>query len=152
MAYRDYAQGPIKNTTGVVKPWPLGRIEAGTAVSNGVRYRGLRYLFYGVDQVLGSSGQIRSLTGLILGAGAGTNFTIHIPKDSVRVGFAYLDTIRDVSTVKYVEGLNAEIKNIFTKTIVPVAGANGYTSLPFKAYEYVPTAPFSQAVNYNVTL
>jgi hypothetical protein len=66
--------------------------------------------------------------------------------------FAYPDTLRDVSTVKYVEVANSEVKDVFTKTSVNVEGANTYTAIGYKVYRYVPNAPFPNAATYVVTI
>lgn len=66
--------------------------------------------------------------------------------------FAYPETLRDVSTIKYVEGMNAEVKGIFGKSVIPVQGANGATAINYKVYTYVPAAPFGANATYNVTV
>jgi len=51
-----------------------------------------------------------------------------------------------------VEGLNAEVKGVFTKSSVSVEGANGYTPIGYKVYRYTPAVPFQAAATYNVTI
>jgi hypothetical protein len=66
--------------------------------------------------------------------------------------FAYPGNLYSVSSVKYVEGLNAEVKGIFTESSVEVEGANGFSPMAYRVYEYVPASPFSSAATYNVTI
>lgn len=127
-------------------PLSAGFINVSKAIT------GKRNTFYGVDVEPVDSAAIRTLSNAILGAVEGNTFTINIPSGSDRVVFAYPATMRDVSSVKYVEGMNAEVKTVFTKTTVDVEGANGYTAVTYKVYEYVPAGPFTQTVNYQVTI
>lgn len=152
----DYAEGPqplnSKNLAFEVDGiTPLTKLAADT-VSGSVTVVGQRKYFHGVDNEANSSATVRSLSASALNASNGTSFTINIPSGATSVVFAYPDSLRDVSTVKYVEGLNAEVKNIFTKTSVSVEGANGYTAIGYKVYRYVPAAPFPQSATYNVTI
>jgi hypothetical protein len=140
-ATEDYNQGPIKNDN-QGNAYPTGRIPAGTATSNTVSYIGRRKLFYGVDQT-----DPRMLASL-LGPANGTAFTINIPAGTTRVMFAYPATLRDVSSVKYVELGNGEVKDTFTQTLVDVEGAAGFTAIQYKVYTYIPAIPFGDAVTY----
>ncbi len=80
------------------------------------------------------------------------NIEIAIPQGTQKVTFAYPETIRDVLSVKYVEGMNVEIKDIFVKTVVNVEGAEGGNGINYKVYTYVPAAPFGANATYNVTV
>lgn len=113
---------------------------------------GKRRAFFGHSNSGTTSALIRSLSGSLLGPVNGSTFTINIPVGAWNVVFAYPATLRDVTSVKYVEGLNAEIKSVFTQTIVSVEGANGYNPINYKVYIYTPVEPFSNTATYNVTI
>ena len=68
------------------------------------------------------------------------------------MAFAYPATIRDVSSVQDVNGLNAEIKTAFTMITVSVLGANDYSGIDYKVY-YIDYAKPNDAQNtYRVTI
>lgn len=150
----DYGDGPVKfNNLGT--DYPVGQISTGTKVSNTIAVRGVRKAFYGTDitskAIYTTSEEIRNLNGL-LNIVQGMNIEIAIPAGTQKVTFAYPETIRDVLSVKYVEGMNVEIKDIFVKTVVNVEGAEGGNGINYKVYTYVPTVPFQKDVNYVVTI
>lgn len=151
----NYDMGPIKQDNRGVDS-PLGRILSGLAVSNTIIFTAKRNLFYGVDSDINTpydlSSQIRALADKFLGPIAGTNFTLNIPAGAKMVVFAYQETLRDVSSVKYVEFSNSEVKGIFNKTVVNVDGANGATPVSYKLFTYIPAVPFESPVTYNVTI
>ena len=140
-ATQTYGQGPIKDDN-QGNPYPTGQIQAGTATSNIVTYTGKRKMFYGLDNAV-----IRSL-GFIMGPVNGTNFTFNIPAGTTRVTFAYPATLRDVSTIKYFELGNGEVKDTFTKTLVDIEGAAGFTAMSYKVYTYAPAVPFGDNATY----
>ena len=155
VATANYDMGPIKKDN-AGNDSPDGRIPAGTKTSGNISYTGKRNLFHGSDLVTDiiptTSDEIRGLTGKVLGPIAGTSFTINIPAGAKKVIFAYPETIKDVASVKYVEGLNAEVKGIFGKSTIQVEGANGLTAINYKVYTYVPAAPFGDNATYSVTI
>ena len=114
-----------------------------------------RNTFYGTDSTNNTayttSAEIRALGNTKLGAKAGDVVTINIPTGAKMVVVAVPDTL-SITSVKYVEGMNAEIKDVFTQTTVAVEGANGYTSATYKLYSYIPVVDFSANVTYKVTL
>ncbi len=114
-----------------------------------------RASFYGTDSANNVaytvSDEIRALSGKVLGAKAGDKITLNIPVGAKMVVVAVPDTL-SITSVKYVEGMNAEIKDVFTQTTVAVEGANGYTSATYKLYSYIPVVDFSTNVTYKVTL
>ncbi len=88
----------------------------------------------------------------VLNPSNGTTFTISIPVGAVKVTFAYPASLRDVTSVIYVEGLGADVKGAFTKTLVDVEGASGYTAISYKVYTFVPVEAFGATATYNVTV
>lgn len=149
-----YDQGPIKNDN-QGNPTPAGQIAAGVALSNTVSYVGKRRLFYAFDTGVAApaaSADVRSLGHSLLAPVAGTTLTLNIPAGTTRVVIAYPATIRDLTSVKYVELGNGEVKDTFALSNVNVEGADGYAAVAYKVYTYVPAVPFGDAVTYNVTI
>ena len=82
----------------------------------------------------------------------GNTITLNIPKGSVNVIFSYPASLNDVTSVKYVEGMNAEIKDVFTKTTALINGANNSNPDTYNIYTYKPVTPFTQDVTYKITI
>lgn len=135
---------------------PLGRILAGTKTSNSVIYSGKRNVFFGADLEsnikVSTSLEVRELAGKVLGGTTGTSFNIEIPVGTKKITIAYPATIRDISSIKYVEGLNAEIKTIFQKSLLNISGANNYNPIEYKVFVYIPDVPFSNNATYNIVI
>lgn len=114
-----------------------------------------RNTFYGTDSATTSpyttSAEVRALSGKKLGLKAGDQFSVSIPVGSKQVVIAIPNNL-NISSVKYVEGLNAEVKDIFTLSTVNVEGASGYTGIDYKIYSYSPISPFSSVCTYTVVL
>lgn len=128
-------------------PLPAGSLTASRTIT------GRRALFYGCPSAApGDSAAVRGLSTSSLNPGNGTAFTINIPSGATHVSFAYPAALREVSTVKYVEGLNSEVKDVFSEATVDTAGANGYSPIPYRVYTMIPAEPFSEAATYNVTI
>ena len=147
----SYNEGPIKNTD-QGNPYPDGHILAGSINTPTRSITGYRKYFYGVSGNVTTSSGIRALTNSTSAASNGTTFNINIPVGATRVQFAYLSTLRDVNSVKYVELSNTEVKTNFTQTLVNVEGANGYLAVSYKVYEFIPVEPFTIAATYQVTI
>ncbi len=150
-----YAAGVIKKTNLGVD-YPTGRILAGTASSGNVTYLGIRKAFYGTNSLNNdtstTSAEIRSLTPSTAKAAEGNVFTINIPMGTKKVMLAYPANLRNVSSIKYVEGMNADVKAAFELQLVDVYGANSFTPIQYKVYTYVPAVPFTANVTYTVTI
>lgn len=125
---------PVTNTG---NDYPDGQIEAGTKSATSGAITGYRNTFYGTLTAKSdiTSDIVRGLTGKSGKTLANGNaFTVTIPVGALRVVFAYPATLRDVTSVKDVNGMNAEISSSFTKQTVNVEGANGYTAISYKVY------------------
>lgn len=134
---------------------PVVKIPAGSTTKTSGAVTGYRNTFYGAvnDKAEITSTIIRALPGKSNAAWAnGKSFTISVPVGTVRVIFAYPATLRDVSSVKDVNGLNAEIKSAFTKSEVNVAGANSYAGINYKVYVSNFAEPVAAANSYTVTI
>lgn len=150
--FATYAQGNCKNNSLGTQDC-TGRIQPGTASSNVITYNAWRRLFYGTPvSSISTSAGVRSLANSSLNPLVGTSFVINIPGGSQRVVFAYPAVLQDPSSIKYREFGGCEVKAIFTKTIVSVEGANGYTSIDYKVFTYQPIEAFQVAANYEVTI
>ncbi len=150
-----YADGVIKKTNLGVD-YPTGRILAGTASSSNVTYLGIRKAFYGTNSLNNdtstTSAEIRSLTPSTAKAAEGSVFTINIPMGTKKVMLAYPANLRNVSSIKYVEGMNADVKAAFELQLVDVYGVNSFTPIQYKVYTYIPAVPFTANVTYTVTI
>lgn len=117
-----------------------------------VNVYGRRMAFYGTDSAATNSAQIRLLAGTLLNPSNGSTFTISIPIGTVNVVFAYPSSLRDVTSVLYEQGFDADVKGNFSQTTVSVQGANGYSATTYKVYKYTPVQAFTQVATYNVTI
>lgn len=134
---------------------PVQKIEAGSKAKTSGAITGYRNSFYGTKADKNGtvdSAYIRSLNKSNAAYSDGSNIKITIPVGAVRVVFAYPSTLRDVTSVKDSNGLNAEVKSAFTKSTVNVEGANGYTAKEYKVYMTDFANPVEKANTYNVTI
>lgn len=125
---------------------PTGTLNANTSIL------GKRRAFYGTDLSSVDSDGVRLLQGSLLNPVKGSILRINIPLNSTDVCFAYPTSLGSVTTVEYIEGLGADIKENFTLTTVAVSGLNDYTPVNYNVYTYAPVEPFSEEVNYIVTI
>ena len=153
-ATASYGAGAIPKTA-LGQDYTDGQIKAGSKQATKGTITGYRNGFYGTltDTTELTSAVIRGLSGKSNKAvTAGTVWNISIPVGAKRVVFAYPATIRDVSSVQDVNGLNAEIKTAFTMITVSVLGANDYSGINYKVY-YIDYANPNDAQNtYRVTI
>lgn len=125
---------PVTNTG---NEYEAGQIPAGSKSATSGAVTGYRTTFYGTtsDKAELDSSVIRTLKGKSTSAlKNGSTFTVTIPVGAMRVLIAYPATLQDLSSVKDVNGMNAEIVSGFTKSILAVEGANGYTAIDYKIY------------------
>lgn len=114
-----------------------------------------RASFYGTDSANNvaytTSDEVRALSGKVLGSKTGDKITINIAPNSKMVVVA-LPTGRTIASAIYVEGMNAEVKDIFSLTNVAVEGAEAYTAETYNVYTYIPVNPFEKTATYKITL
>ena len=150
--------------TNLGNEYAAGKIAAGnksgTAYKNAssrnvTKITGYRNSFYGT--LTAKDGELNSA--LVRGLGksnkalaAGNTFSVSIPVGAIRVVFAYPATLRDVNSVQDVNGMNAEIKSAFTKSVVSVEGANGYDAIDYKVYVMDMAKANDAANTYKVTI
>lgn len=125
---------PVTNNK---NPYPDGQIKAGTKSATSGAVTGYRNAFYGTvtEKSDITSAIIRGLAGKSGKALAnGSSFTVTVPVGALRVIIAYPATLRDLTSVKDVNGMGAEIASSFVGQTVDVEGANGYTAISCKVY------------------
>ena len=153
-ATATYGDGAIPKTA-LGQDYANGQIKAGSKQATKGTITGFRNGFYGTltDTTELTSTVIRGLSGKSNRAvTAGTVWNISIPVGAKRVAFAYPATIRDVSSVQDVNGLNAEIKTAFTLITVSVLGANDYSGIDYKVYYTDYANPNDTQNTYKVTI
>ena len=142
--------------TNIGKPYAAGAIVAGSKNGTSSAITGYRNSFYGtlteMPEAL-SSATIRGLSGKANSKWTnGKTFTISIPVGAKAVIFAYPATLRDVTSVKDVNGLSAEVKSAFVKSTLSVEGANAYAGADYKVYVSEFAEAVQKANTYNVTI
>jgi hypothetical protein len=149
----DYEQGEILNDN-MGNPYPTGRIPAGSKTFI-ISILGYVPYFYTADTGTAApttSSQIRAFTNSVATASNGTTFSIPIPIGTTRIVFSYRNTLQDVTSVKFVQLGNAEMKDLFTKTSIVIAGVNGIGGGTNKVFTYLPEAPFGDNATFTVTI
>ena len=152
-AEATHGEGAVPLTNTKVE-YPEGKIAAGTKTATSAAITGYRNSFYGTvtnkNEI--TSSIIRGLTKSGKALKNGSAFTVDVPVGAMRVIIAYPATLRDVSSIKDVNGLNAEIASGFTKTTVSVEGASSYTAKSYKVY-YMDFAKANDKANkFTVTI
>lgn len=153
-AKANYGDGAVAVDNLGATSSPEVKIAAGSATKTSGAITGYRNTFYGTvtEKAEVNSTIIRGLTKSNKALANGSSFTVTIPVGAVRVIFAYPATLQDVSSVKDVNGLNAEIKSAFTKSSVTVAGAGADTGIAYKVYVTDFAEPVAKANSYTVKI
>lgn len=154
-AKANYGEGAVARDNLGSDSSPVVKIAAGSATKTSGAITGYRNTFYGTvtEKAEVTSTIIRGLSGKSGAAWAnGKSFTVNIPVGAVRVIFAYPAALQDVSSVKDVNGLNAEIKSAFTKSSVTVAGAGADAGIAYKVYVTDFAEPVAKANSYTVKI
>lgn len=154
-AKANYGEGAVAKDNLGSDSNPIVKIAAGSATKTSGAITGYRNTFYGAvtEKAEVTSTIIRGLSGKSNAAWSnGQSFTVNIPVGAVRVIFAYPATLQDVSSVKDVNGLNAEIKSAFTKSAVTVAGTGADAGIEYKVYVTDFAEPVAKANSYTVKI
>lgn len=153
-AKANYGEGTVAKDNLGSDSSPVVKIAAGSATKTSGAIIGYRNTFYGTvaEKAEVTSTIIRGLTKSNKALANGNSFTVNIPVGAVRVIFAYPATLQDVSSVKDVNGLNAEIKSAFTKSAVTVAGAGADAGIEYKVYVTDFAEPVAKANSYTVKI
>jgi len=154
-AIANYSDGAVKDDN-FGTPYPDTAIKAGSKTTSEISYTGYRTYFSTHDTgsvAATSSADVRGfVTKGTKAAANGVSFTISAKAGDTRVSFAYPSTLREVSSVKYVEAGNDESKSLFTETKVNVEGANGFTATEYRVYTMIGAQPFLADMTFSVTI
>lgn len=147
----DDAAVPVTNKG---KAYAAGQIKAGKVSKTSGTISCYRNTFYGTTANKDSldSPTIRALNKTGKALKAGDSVTITLPVGAVRVVFAYPATLRDITSVKDINGLNAEIVSAFKKETITVAGAGNDAGISYKVFTTEFAAPLESANSYKVTI
>lgn len=143
---------PLTNTK---NEYPAGKIASGEKSATSSKVTGFRKTFYGTttDKAALTSDAVRGLSGKSSSAlKNGSTFTVTIPVGAMRVVIAYPATLQDVTSIKDVNGLNAEIASGFTKSTLAVEGVSGYTAINYKIYTLEYATANDTANTYTVKI
>lgn len=150
-----HTEGAVPKTN-LNNDYAAGKIAAGSKSGTKGTITGHRKSFYGTTTDKGAattSDIIRGLSGKSSGAlKNGSTFTVSIPVGALRVLIAYPATLRDVTSIKDVNGMNAEIKSGFSLSRVQVEGANAYSAIEYKVYTLDFATANDTANTYSVTI
>ena len=152
-AIGNFSEGAIP-VTNVGNEYAAGKIAAGSNSATSSAITGYRNSFYGTLTEKGelTSDIIRSLGKSNKALINGSTFSITVPVGAMRVVFAYPATLRDVTSVKDVNGLNAEISSAFRKSTLSVEGLNNFQGIDYKVYVTDFAEAVATANTYNVTI
>ena len=150
-----YGDGAIPKTN-LNNDYAAGQIKAGSKSGTKGTITGHRKTFYGTTTDKGAattSAIIRGLSGKSTAAlSNGSKFNVSVPVGALRVIIAYPATLRDVSSIADVNGMNAEIKSSFVKSTVEVEGANAYQAIEYKVFTLDFANANDTANTYAVTI
>ena len=147
----DDAAVPVTNKG---KAYAAGQIKAGKVNKTSGTISCYRNTFYGTTANKDSldSPTIRALTKTNKALKPGDSVTVALPTGAVRVVFAYPATLRDITSVKDINGLNAEIVSAFKKETITVAGAGNDAGISYKVFTTEFAAPLESTNSYKVTI
>ena len=150
-----YSDGAVPKTA-LGADYAAGKIVGNTISKTSGNISGYRNSFYGTttDKTAETTSDvIRALSQKSNRALAnGNTFTVNIPVGAQRVIIAYPATLRAVTSIKDVNGLNADITSAFASSTVSVAGANGYSPIEYRVYTQDYANANDTANTYAVTI
>lgn len=135
------------------------QIKSATVSDKSDAITGYRNSFYGSvsvkeDEI--TSDVIRGLTASGKALANGATFDVAVDVGAMRVIIAVPASLNGITSIKDVNGLNAEIYSaaIFPMTTVDVEGADGYDAISYKVYctDYAEAIAEGKANTYTVTL
>lgn len=150
-----YTDGAIPNTA-LESEYVSGQIKGSTKTAISGAITGYRNSFYGTIE--NKSTEITSdiIRSLAQKSGKGlvnaNTFSVNIPVGAVRVIIAYPAALRNITSIKDVNGLNADITSAFTSSVVAVNGADSYKAIDYKVYVLDFANPNDTANKYTVTI
>lgn len=159
-AYRITVSGTYSDgqtpVTALNKPYVTGQIKGATKTAQTGVISGYRNSFYGTFADKSTTISSASIRGLSQKSGKalanGNTFTVNVPVGAESVVIAYPATLRNVTSIKDVNGLNADITSAFTTSTMEVEGAAGYTAINYKVYRIDFAKANDTANKYTVTI
>ena len=132
---------------------PAVSITAGSKTKETSAYTPFRNVFYGASTTKPAldSAAIRALTPTGKAYAAG-NLTINVPAGAQRVVIACDATKTGVTQVVNETAMNADVTATFSKSTVPVEGAEGYTAINYNVWCFEPAVPYENPAVLKVTL
>ena len=132
---------------------PAVSITAGSKTKETSAYTPFRNVFYGASTTKPTldSAAIRALTPTGKAYAAGS-LTINVPAGAQRVVIACDATKTGVTKVINQTAMNADVTATFTKSTVPVEGAEGYTAINYNVWVFEPAVPYENTATLVVTL
>lgn len=150
-----YSDGEIPFTA-LDQEYPDGQIKGGTKSATTGAITGYRNSFYGTTtdkKITTDSTLIRGLAQKSNRSYSnGSTFSVTIPVGAIRVIIAYPAVLRDLTSIKDVNGMNTDITSAFVKSTIDVEGASSYLAIPYKVYTQDFAAPNDVKDTYTVTI
>lgn len=82
----------------------------------------------------------------------GSSFTVDIPVGAETVLIAYPASLQNITSIKDVNAMNADITSAFTRSLINVTGNNNYAAISYKLYRIDYANPNDVANKYTVTI
>lgn len=150
-----YSDGAIP-LTALGKPYPAGQIKGGTKTATSGAITGYRNSFYGTMTTKPDTVTSNTVRALAQKSGRslanGSTFTVNVPVGALCVLICYPATLKELSYVKDVNGLNADITSAFVQSASDVEGAGGYTAISYRVYRLDFASPNDAANTYSVKI
>lgn len=132
-----YGDGEMPMTA-LGQAYDAGRIAGATKSATTAAITGYRNSFYGTTTDKAAETTSAVIRRLSQKSGRaysnGTSFHVTVPVGALRVLIAYPATLRELTSIKDVNGLNADITGAFAKSVVAVEGAGGYQAIDYRVY------------------
>lgn len=135
--------------------YPAGQIASGSKSATSGAITSYRNTFYGTttDKSTVTETTVRNLAGKSGKSLAnGASFTVDVPVGAMRVLVCYPATLRDMTSAKDVNGMNAESVSGFSKTTLNVSGANGYSPISYKVFSLEFANANDKANKFTITI
>lgn len=152
-AVAQHTEGVVPNTN-LGNPYEAGKITSGSKTKVSSTVTGYRNSFYGTltNKNELTSAVIRTLAKSNKSLANGAAFNITIPVGALRVVIAYPATLRALTSVLDVNGLNAQIVSSFVESRINVEGLNSYQAIEYRVYTLDFANPNDTANTYKVTI
>lgn len=150
----QYGEGAIKDDN-LGQPYEEGHIAAGSKTSSNFTYTPYRNVFYGgtTTKPTLDSAYIRGLTARNSAYAKNAVLTFTVPVGCQRVAVAF-DATASANKPKFetTTGLTMDVSSSFTSQTVSVEGAESSAATNYTVWVYEPSAAYSVATAFRVTL